>query len=171
MICPWLKSNGPDLYSNQLSPTHCVLPGKASFVFLSMQKARNKGFELEQSFEESFEESCEEGRKLCGSLKKEENSVKKLINDLGEFGKQGSYISASVDQEQGNKEKARNKGFELEQSFEESFEESCEEGRKLCGSLKKEENFVKKLINDLGEFGKQGSYISASVDQEQGNKE
>ncbi|KAI8012798.1 Transcription factor RADIALIS [Camellia lanceoleosa] len=25
------------------------------------------------------------------------------------------------------------------------------------------------LINDLGEFGKQGSYISASVDQEQGN--
>ncbi|CAL5321201.1 unnamed protein product [Camellia sinensis] len=42
-----------------------------------MQKARNKGFELEQSFEESFEESCEEGRKLCGSLKKEENSVKK----------------------------------------------------------------------------------------------
>ena len=45
----------------------CVLPGKASFVFLSMQKARNKGFELEQSFEESFEESCKEGRKLSES--------------------------------------------------------------------------------------------------------
>ncbi|CAL5435236.1 unnamed protein product [Camellia sinensis] len=107
----------------------------ASFVFLSMQKARNKGFELEQSFEESFEESCEEGRKLCGSLKKEENSVKKLINDLGEFGKQGSYISASVDQEQGNKEEAynRRRGSESPSKAEQS-------SKKLFAFLKEQQS-------------------------------
>ncbi|KAI7989023.1 hypothetical protein LOK49_LG13G01797 [Camellia lanceoleosa] len=75
------------------------------------------------SAEQSFEESCEEGRKhplfyhdqdAIGCLVSiTDSSVTKsifisslerfqLINDLGEFGKQGSYISASVNQEQGN---------------------------------------------------------------------
>ncbi|CAL5406080.1 unnamed protein product [Camellia sinensis] len=64
-----------------------------------MQKARNKALNWNKALKKASKKA----------LKKEENSEKalfstmtSLINDLGEFGKQGSYISASVDQEQGN---------------------------------------------------------------------